>query len=137
ISRSSAVSRSRLRASIATAYPPREKRRAMAAPVPGPTPVTTTTGFAMFTSQTSCRCVGDLPHGGRRRTPLSRATLPPHPAPLPPPHSGVLSFRFFIQRILLNQWLPPGERADLQRLLGIDGRPAGPPRYCRPGKNQR
>src|SRR5207249_228516 len=27
--------------------PPREKRRTIAAPVPGPTPVTTTTGFAM------------------------------------------------------------------------------------------
>src|SRR5439155_14038777 len=47
ISRSSVASRSPLRASIATAYPPCEKRRTMAAPVPGPTPVTTATGFGM------------------------------------------------------------------------------------------
>src|SRR5271154_673967 len=42
--------RSRFRASIATAYPPCEKRRAIAAPVPGPTPVTTATGFVLATS---------------------------------------------------------------------------------------
>src|SRR5882762_214583 len=45
ISSLSRVSRSRFRASIATEYPPREKRRAIAAPVPGPTPVTSATGF--------------------------------------------------------------------------------------------
>jgi hypothetical protein len=39
-----AKSRSRVRASIATLYPPIENRRAIAAPVPGPTPVTTTIG---------------------------------------------------------------------------------------------
>src|SRR5262249_25952526 len=125
-----------LRASIATAYPPREKRRAMAAPVPGPTPVTTTTGFAMFTSQTSCRCVGDLPHGGRRRTPLSRASLQHHPEPRLPAHHAVVSFRCFPRGIFLDQWLHSGGRVELQRILEIDGRPAGPPRYFLPGKNQ-
>src|SRR5271155_86066 len=50
ISVSSFAMRSRFRASIATAYPPCEKRRAIAAPVPGPTPVTTATGFVLATS---------------------------------------------------------------------------------------
>src|SRR5208337_2272572 len=50
MSRSSAARRSRFRANIATAYPPRAKRREIAAPVPGPTPVTTATGFFLSTS---------------------------------------------------------------------------------------
>src|ERR1700728_1971935 len=48
-SRSNRSSRSRLRASIATAYPPCAKRRTIAAPVPGPTPVTTATGLLLLT----------------------------------------------------------------------------------------
>src|SRR4029077_7292453 len=131
------MSRSRLRASIATAYPPREKRRAMAAPVPGPTPVTTTTGFAMLTSQTPCRCIGDPHLRGRRRTPPSRARLQHHPEPRLPAHHAVVSLRCLIQPILLDQWLHSGERAELQRILGIDGRPAGPARYDLPCENQR
>src|SRR5205809_3239649 len=136
-SRSSAASRSRFRASIATAYPPREKRRTIAAPVPGPTPVTTTTGFAMLISQTPCRCIGDPHLRGRRRTPPSRARLQHHPEPRLPAHHAVVSLRCFIQRILLDQWPHSGERAELQRILGIDGGPAGPARHCLPGENQR
>src|SRR6266849_524170 len=108
----------------------------MAAPVPGPTPVTTTTGFAMLTSQTPCRCVGDLHLRGRRRTPPSRASLQHHPEPRLPAHHAVVSVRCFIQRILLDQWLHSGERAELQRILGIDGGPAGPARYDLPCENQ-
>src|SRR5438874_2071540 len=130
------MSRSRLRASIATAYPPREKRQAMAAPVPGPTPATTTTGFGMLISQTPCGCVGDLHLRGRRRTPPSRASLQHHPEPRLAAHHAVVSLRCSIQRILLDQWLHSGERAELQRILGIDGGPAGPARYDLPCENQ-
>src|SRR5258708_10002453 len=62
-------SRSRFRASIATAYPPREKRRAIAAPVPGPTPVTIATGFVFSISRSFFEVLRSEEHTSELQSP--------------------------------------------------------------------
>src|SRR5262245_48795414 len=68
--------------------------------------------------------------------PLLRPGLQHHPEPCLPAHHAVVSLRRLIQRVRLDQRLHSGEHAKLQRVLGVDGGPAGPARHYLPGENQ-
>src|SRR5262245_50358735 len=59
------------------------------------------------------------------------------PEPRLPAHHAVVSLRSLVQRIPLDQRPHSGERAELQRVLGIDGGPTRPARYDLPSENQR
>src|SRR5215467_4781367 len=73
---------------------------------------------------------------GHDRRPL-RPGLKHHAEPRLPAHHAVVSLWSLIQRVRLYQRLHSGERAEPQRILGVDRGPAGPARYYLPRENQR
>src|SRR5262249_49457938 len=68
---------------------------------------------------------------------FSGAGFQHHPETRLPAHHAVVSLTSFIQRVRLDQRLHSGERAEPQRVLRVDGRPAGPARYYLPCENHR